>query len=112
MNITFRPGAPADAADFARIHTASWLAAYSSFIPLEFIEQKNTTRLDLWNYLLTPDSQIHELILLDDTPVGITTVDAPQYDDLSDDYYELHGLYLDPPYFRQGIGAKAVPHAW
>jgi ribosomal protein S18 acetylase RimI-like enzyme len=32
----------------------------------------------------------------------------PQDDDVGDDFYELHYIYLHPDYFRMGIGTKAM----
>ena len=39
-------------------------------------------------------------------------VDAPQDDDADDNAYEVHMLYLDPDYFRMGIGAKSMDFAF
>ena len=38
-------------------------------------------------------------------------VATPQ-DDVGDDFYELHYIYLHPDYYRQGIGSKAMAYAF
>ena len=36
----------------------------------------------------------------------------PQNDDVGDDFYELHYIYLHPDYFRMGIGTQAMVFAF
>lgn len=51
------------------------------------------------------------MIQLDGKTVGIMNVAPPQDDDLGETYYELHGIYLHPDYYRRGIGTRAMEFA-
>jgi GNAT superfamily N-acetyltransferase len=44
--------------------------------------------------------------------VGNMCVAPPQDNDVDDSVYELHGIYLHPDYYRQGIGSQAMEFAY
>jgi ribosomal protein S18 acetylase RimI-like enzyme len=48
------------------------------------------------------------VIQKDGKTIGILSIGLPKDDDLGDEYYELHGIYLHPDYFRQGIGTQVM----
>lgn len=50
-------------------------------------------------------------ILVDSAIIGIMTVAPSRDEDTDDSFYELHGIYLHPDYFRLGIGRQAVEFA-
>lgn len=112
MNVTIRLSKPADAAKMAEIHARSWEAAYAEIIPTELIKEKNATRLALYQRIITEENSTHYLIESDGRAVGIMGIAPPQDDDVDDRFYELHGIYLDPDYFRRGIGTQAVDFAF
>jgi len=62
-------------------------------------------------------SNVHYIILNDDIPVGIMSVGPPRYDNTGNDkgidesFWELHGIYLHPDYYRRVIGTKALEFA-
>ena len=111
MNITITLATPADAHDMAEIHIRSWEAAYKDIIPADYIKAKNATRHELWQRILTPDNEKQHIIRANGKTAGMLSVDLP-HDEIGDEYYELHGIYLFPEYFRQGIGTKAVNFAF
>jgi RimJ/RimL family protein N-acetyltransferase len=112
MNITFRLAIPADAPDMAEIHMRSWEVVYKDIIPEEFIFEKNSTRYSLYKRVITDDNKNTYVIQLNGKTVGIMRVAPPQDDDVSDDFYELHYIYLHPDCFRKGIGTKALIFAF
>lgn len=119
MNIEIRLAKPADAREMAKIHARSWEAAYKDIIPPEYIKKKNETRPVLWQRIVTEDNEIHYVILSEGKTAGIMTVGLPQKEntdmisdsDIDGSFYELHGIYLDPDYYRQGIGRAAIEFA-
>ena len=112
MNITISLAKPGDAPDMAEIHARSWEAAYKDFIPMEYIKEKNATRPDLWKRIITDDNTERYIIQADGKTVGFMHIAIAKDDDIGDDYYELHGLYLHPDFFRKGIGTQAVNFAF
>jgi len=112
MNTAIRLAKPSDAPDMAEIHARSWEVAYKDIIPMEYIKQKNATRPALYQRIITNDNTTQYVIQADCKTVGIMCIDDPQDDDIDDNYYELHGIYLHPDYYRKGIGTQAVDFAF
>ena len=112
MNVTLRFAKPGDAPDMAEVHARSWEAAYKDIIPMEYIKAKNATRHELYQRIITDENTTQHVIRVDDKTVGIMGFGEPKDDDADDSYYELHGIYLHPDYYRKGIGTQAVNFAF
>ena len=112
MNVTIFLATPADALDMAEIHARSWEAAYKDFIPMEHIKEASAKRPDLWKRIVTNENTTHYIIQADGKTAGIMTIAPPKDDDVDDNYFELHGIYLHPDYFNKGIGTQAVNFAF
>lgn len=110
--VTVRLAVPEDATDMAEIHMRSWEVAYKDIIPADYIREKNATRSAMWKKSLSEGQYPHRVIQLNGKTVGNMCVAPPQDDDLGDDYYELHGIYLHPDYYRQRIGTRAMEYAF
>lgn len=111
-NITIRLAKPADAPDMAEIHARSWEAAYKDIIPAEYIKEKNAIRPTLFRRIITDENTTQYVIAADGKTVGIMCIAPPQDDDTDDSFYELHGIYLHPDYYRQGIGTQVMEFAF
>ena len=112
QKVTIRLAVLADAPDMAEIHMRSWEVAYKDIVPAEYIREKNATRPAMWQKILAEGKYPHRVIQKNGKTVGNMCVAPPQDDDLDEAYYELHGIYLHPDYFRQGIGTQAVAYAF
>ena len=112
MSITIRLAKPEDALEMAEVHMRSWEVAYKGIISEEFIQEKNSTRQALFKRIITNDNKTNFVLQYNNKTVGIMTVDCPRDDDVSDDCYELKGIYLHPDYYRMGIGTKSVEFAF
>jgi len=112
MNVTIRLAKPVDAPDMAEVHACSWEVAYKDIIPMEYIKAKNATRPELYQRIITDENTTRYVIQVDDKTVGIMGVGEPKDDDADENYYELHGIYLHPDYYRKGIGTQAVNFAF
>lgn len=119
MEIDIRLAVPADAPDMAKILSCSWIAAYRSIIPIHAIEKQNTARLALFQRIITNENDSHYIISVDGNSVGTFCIAPPREEHIpvkndsgiDDSSYELHGIYLDPAFFRQGIGTAAMDFA-
>ena len=112
-SITIRLAVPADAPDMAQIHMRSWEAAYSYFIPSEYIKEKNAKRPELWKRIINDENNTNYVILIKNKIVGImSVVPTPQDADADCNTCELEGIYLHPDYYRMGIGTKALDYAF
>lgn len=110
--ITIRLAVPADAPDMAEVHMCSWEAAYKDIIPAEYIREKNATRPALYERVITEGNTNSYVIQHDGKTIGIMRIASPQDDDVGDNFYELHYIYLHPDYFRMGIGTQAMKFAF
>lgn len=119
MSILIRLATHADAPDMGNIHARSWEAAYRDIVPAEYIRRKSPTRAALWDRILSAENHTHFIILSDGVAAGMMTVGPPQLEDveikndagIDDSFWELHGIYLHPDYYRRGIGTAALEFA-
>jgi len=112
MGISFRLATPKDAYDMAEIHIRSWEIAYKEIIPKDFITEKNSTRHSLYKLVITNENRNSYIIEFNGNVVGIMKVALPQDEDVTNNTYELHYIYLHPNYFRMGIGTQAMEFAY
>ncbi len=108
MKFNIREAMPSDAEKCADIHMRSWMFAYENCLPMSIIEQHNARRRELWHRLLENNDAAHYVITYDENVIGFLTINPPRDGDLSDDIYELTGLYLDPDYIGKGFGKQAM----
>lgn len=109
--IIVRLATPADAPDMAEIHVRSWEAAYKDIIPAEYIKEKNATRQAMFKRIITDENTTQYVISTDEKTIGIMCIAPPQDSDVDNSFYELHGIYLHPDYYRHGIGTQAMEFA-
>ncbi len=120
MNIIIRLACPADALSMAEVHARSWEVAYKDIIPMEYILKQSEKRPALWQRIITVDNKNQYVIELNNKIVGIMCVDVPQVEDVpisndigyNESFWELHGIYLHPDYYRLGIGSEAMKFAY
>ena len=112
MGIIIRLAVPADAPDMAQVGARSWEAAYKNILTADYIREKNASRPEQFKQSITDENEDSYVIQKDGVTVGIMKIAAAEDDDLDANYCELHYIYLDPDYFRQGIGALALKLAF
>lgn len=112
MEISFRLAVPTDAPDMAEIHARAWEVSYKDIIPMDYIREKSITRPALWQRILARENTSKYVIQADGKTAGFMDIAPSGDDDAGDDIYELHGLYLHPDYYRQGIGTQAMQFAF
>lgn len=120
MNLKIRLANLTDAQDMANIHARSWEVAYKDIIPMDYIKKQSEKRKALWEKILSGANEKQYIIELDGKPVGMMCVAPPQIEEIEikndtgidDSFWELHGIYLLPDYYRKGIGAIVMKYAF
>ncbi len=114
MSIHVRAGCAEDARDIAKVHIASWHAAYRGIIEQSYIDSLDLEyKTQRWRENLTsPKFKDHvNFVAMDEGQiVGFTDVGSAR-DDGMDEFAELYSIYLHPDYFSQGAGSALFSRA-
>jgi RimJ/RimL family protein N-acetyltransferase len=112
--VDIRAATVADAEGIARVHVASWQAAYAGLLSDEFLDALHwTDRVDAWRERLTDDPSVVGtwLLLADGTVVGFASAGpARDVDRQSAACWELYGVYLDASVWSRGWGKLLASH--
>jgi RimJ/RimL family protein N-acetyltransferase len=108
MGLQIRPAAPADAREIARLHLASYRAAYQDLIPAEVLSSlRGEDREQRWQASLN-DPRRRTLIAEDDDAVpaliGFAEVGPSRDDDAGAGTAELMALHVTQARWRWGVG--------
>ena len=104
MNITIRLAKPADIPDIVEVMTLS--IEERTELPAEYIREMKAKYPTLFNFI-TDENNTHYVIQAKNKTIGIMCIKPPADDDISDNYYEFHGIAIHPDY-QQGIRTKAM----
>ena len=74
--ITIRLAVPSDAPDMAEVHMHSWEVAYKGIIPDSFIHEKNASRHELYNRVITDENTNTYVIQHDKTITAMRTIEG------------------------------------
>ena len=112
MNLTIRKAVLEDAPVLAEIHSRGWETAYAGLVPAEYLALRRPQRPAKWRENLSqPDHEVY-VPVLDGKVAGFLSLHQPdEHENLPDCYYEVGGIYLDPQYYRQGIGRRLMAFA-
>ena len=102
-----------DAPKLARVHVDSWQVAYRGIVPDSFL-QGFTVQKREQAFAKALEAHTEETYLLEenDSAVAILTIGPSRDEDLDVTVTgELWGIYIDPNYWRRGIGGKLVLEA-
>ncbi|HUA79862.1 MAG TPA: GNAT family N-acetyltransferase [Dyella sp.] len=104
-----RAATPDDALGVARVHVRAWQMAYRELLPHDYLAslrpEERAQRYDFANGDLRRPKTI---VAVDDGTVrGFATI-APARDSDITDEGELCALYVDPDWWRHGIGAALI----
>jgi ribosomal protein S18 acetylase RimI-like enzyme len=105
---TVREATAADAAAIARVHLASWQAAYRGLVPDGFLDSLNLgERTARWREQLThrPLGQVTHVAEVDGEIAGFAAGGACRDQEAGPRDGELYAIYVDPGSWRQGVGA-------
>ncbi len=112
QEVTFRPAKITDAFRLADIHVACWNRAYKKLFPPRIQKEISNAgpveRIATWRKIVQENKQPLHLTVLNNRVVGFFRIGAA---DATASTGEIQSLYIQPEYWRQGIGAIVCEHA-
>lgn len=108
MGVELRPGTAADAAAIARVHVASWQAAYRGQLPDSFLDSLSVERRTAGWIASFEDGSVGRVVVADrdGVLVGFATVGSARGDDVDDSVGELYAIYTVPEVWDTGVGTS------
>lgn len=108
-----RQACPVDDAALARLHIASWRAAYQGLIPSTFLESlEEEPRILRWRSLIEEQSSDLPQVLVaieNDEMVGFTRVNRTRDSDLDKSLWgEIEAIYVHPDRWGSGYGTALL----
>lgn len=107
MSINIRDARPADAEDIARMHIASWRAAYAGIVANEWLDSRDLNdNAKRWSDNLNAPKdkkQVTYLAYDGERLAGFATVGESRSDKYSG-HAELWAIYAHPDYYGKGVG--------
>ena len=104
----------ADAEAIARIHVATWRAAYRGILPDETLAAlSEDTRARQWREWLGDQSRGIVVLVaeIDAAVAGFASLGPSRDDDAALGAWEIHAIYIDFPHWRAGLGRDLVARA-
>jgi ribosomal protein S18 acetylase RimI-like enzyme len=113
--LDIRPATPGDVDAIARIHVASWRAAYTGLIDKEALAVRTVERRTReWRERLTGESGAGQTFYVareSDAVVGFASAGPSDDDDVDPETtVNVYSLYLDPEMTGRGIGSALLAH--
>lgn len=107
-----RPATPDDAPAIARVHVASWNAAYRGVIADEALDDLTEGRLEPeWRREIETGDAGVAVVEDDGVVVGYSRYGAARDDDLdASEWGEVYGFYLHPATWGRGGGRTLMDH--
>ena len=95
-----------------QIHAKSWQQAYKNIVPNSVLDNITAERRAVrFKKAMSESGEENYLLLVNNQPVGFTSISSSRDDDLSDNTGEIRGVYLDPDYWQKGYGSKLLKWA-
>jgi RimJ/RimL family protein N-acetyltransferase len=106
--VDVRAATVADAEGIARVHVASWQAAYGGLLPDDFLAGLRwQDRAETWRERLAADNTDDSTWVLrsNDRIIGFASIGPARDDDRAAlTSWELYGIYLDSAAWQRGLG--------
>lgn len=109
-----RPATDDDLADVARIHVASWQAAYRGQLPDEYLDGLSVHDREVaWRSRMQNAAPRQELWIAerDDAIMGFAALGPSRDVDADEGWGEIYAIYLRLAYWDQGFGRELFGHA-
>jgi ribosomal protein S18 acetylase RimI-like enzyme len=111
MSSPVRPATVADAEAIARVHVATWQAAYAGLLPADHLAAMSTSlesRAERWRTTLMTAGATVLVVDADEAGTalaGFVAVGRSRDDDAAEDVGELRAIYVHPDHWGERIGA-------
>jgi GNAT superfamily N-acetyltransferase len=110
--LVLRSAQPDDAMQIAGVHVRSWQVAYRGLLPdsyLDGLRPEDRARRSTLDR--TEPDQPHTIVAISDrTLVGFASI-GPAHSSGLPDVGELYAIYVDPPWWKRGIGRALMAEA-
>lgn len=107
-----RAAESADALSVARVHVRSWQSAYRGLLPDDYLKHlRPEDRAERYDFATRDPQNPHTIVAVEAGAIRGFATTAPSRDADLADYGELGALYVDPDYWRRGIGMTLVSAA-
>jgi ribosomal protein S18 acetylase RimI-like enzyme len=106
-----RPATAADAEAIAKVHVATWQAAYAGLLPADYLAalpESVDSRAEQWRTRLTTGDATVLVAAAGEAATelaGFVAVGRSRDDDAADGIGELYAIYVDPQSWGERIGA-------
>lgn len=100
-----RRGKPGDEAGLARVHVASWQAAYRGLMDQAFLDGLDLeARTAWWATALTRQTNLINVVVVEGSIAGFCLAGAST----QDGWGEVYAIYVDPEHWGEGMGADLL----
>jgi GNAT superfamily N-acetyltransferase len=107
-----RPAQPDDAMDVARVHVRAWQAGYRDLLPAAYLDQlRPEERAQRYDFATQDLRKPATLVAVAEGAVRGFATTSPARPAESPDHGELCALYVDPDWWRGGVGAALITAA-
>jgi GNAT superfamily N-acetyltransferase len=102
-----RPATTHDAEAIARVHVASWQAAYAGILPVEYLAGLSVERRrTMWAVSIAKGMPHILVAVVDDQPVGFSAFGPCRDEGASPGDFEVWALYLARSHWSVGLGRQ------
>lgn len=111
--VAVRSAAPNDALSIARVHVASWRAAYDGIVPAPILENLSVEhRATYWREATANPGAVGTWVaVVDGDVIGFVSGGPHRDEDLAPRAGEVWSIYVEPRSWRIGIGGALLDHA-
>jgi GNAT superfamily N-acetyltransferase len=107
-----RAAEPDDAMSVARVHVRSWQVGYRNLLPDDYLDGlQPEERAQRYNFASPDPRQPKTVVAIEAGAIRGFATSAPARDPAAPDHGELCALYVDPDWWRRGIGEALVSAA-
>lgn len=108
---TIRAAAEQDADAISTIHVEGWRVAYTGVLPDDFLNQLSIPkRAEFWKQEIAAEKNFVRVAVHDGAVLGWIS-GGPSRDDDAKDALEIYALYVNPHFWRRGIGRRLMDAA-
>jgi ribosomal protein S18 acetylase RimI-like enzyme len=113
ISVSVREAKPQDSSDIARIHVASWRAAYKGIVKDSILKELDVTaREKTWGQILAQTEFPCYLAASENYVFGFAHISRSRDSDRNpSEVGEITSIYVDPDKYRQGNGKLLMNHA-
>ena len=112
QGLIIEPATAADAQGIAKVHVASWQAAYKGILPEALLASLSVSdRAAMWTQIIGEHSAQILLTKREEQIVGFVSFGASRDTDAAPNSFEIQAIYVNPSDWSTGIGNELMQTA-